>query len=90
MKNRFIKFKLRLLLYNFEIFIDVSKTWKKLVQHPDTTYSMVKLTQYHIPEAKAFNLLGSDENSTETKDSIDVTQSSNKGKRSIILRLSEL
>ena len=51
---------------------------------------MTKLTQYHIPEAKAFNLLGSEENSTETKDSIDVTQSSNKGKRSTILRLSEL
>jgi len=57
---------------------DVSKTWKKLVQHPDTTYSMTKLTQYHIPEAKAFNLLGSEENSTETKESIDVTQSSYK------------
>ena len=46
---------------------------------------MVKLTQYHIPEAKAFNLLGSDENSTETKDSIDVTQSSNKGKSNDII-----
>ena len=46
---------------------------------------MTKLTQYHIPEAKAFNLLGSEENSTETKDSIDVTQSSNKGKSNDII-----
>ena len=46
---------------------------------------MTKLTHYHIPEAKAFNLLGSDENSTETKDSIDVTQSSNKGKSNDII-----
>ena len=49
---------------------------------------MTKLTQYHIPEAKAFNLLGSDENSTETKDSIDVTQSSNKGKSTNIFQFS--
>ena len=64
--------------------IDVSKSWKKLVQHPDTTYSMVKLTQHHVPEAKAFNLLGAEGNSTAEKDEVKVAQPSNKGKINFI------
>lgn len=39
---------------------DVVNNWKKLIAHADTTYTMVKLTQHHIPEAKTFNLLGAD------------------------------
>ena len=43
---------------------DIANDWKELVTHADTTYTMVQLTQHHIPEAKAFNLLGDD---AETK-----------------------
>jgi hypothetical protein len=34
--------------------------WQKEVNHPHTTYSLTRLTQYSIPEAETFNLLGED------------------------------
>ena len=49
---------------------DIANDWKELVTHADTTYSMVKLTQHHIPEAKAFNLLGDDEETKVKPDAI--------------------
>ena len=64
---------------------DVSKGWKRQIQHPDTTYSMVKLTQYHVPEAKAFNLLGADGNTTDNEDKVDTAKPSDKGKINAIL-----
>lgn len=39
---------------------DVEKNWKHLISNADTTYTMVKLTQHHVPEAQSFNLLGTD------------------------------
>jgi hypothetical protein len=38
--------------------LDVKKKWPELMRHPQMTYSLVPLTQYHIPEAETFNLLG--------------------------------
>ena len=57
-----------------------------MIQHPDTTYSMVKLTQYHVPEAKAFNLLGADGNVTDNEDKLNTAKPSNKGKISDMLK----
>jgi len=38
--------------------VDVASSWKNLISHADTTYTMVKLTHHHVPEAQSFNLLG--------------------------------
>ena len=46
---------------------------------------MVKLTQYHVPEAKAFNLLGADGNTTDNEDKVDTAKPSDKGKINAIL-----
>lgn len=32
--------------------------WQKEVNHPHTTYTLTRLTQYSVPEAETFNLLG--------------------------------
>ena len=58
---------------------DIENDWKELVTHADTTYTMVKLTQHHIPEAKAFNLLGDDEE-TKVKPDATMDNSTNQGK----------
>lgn len=39
--------------------VDVKTKWPELMRHPKMTYSLVPLTQHHIPEAETFNLLGS-------------------------------
>ena len=38
--------------------------WQKEVNHPHTTYTLTRLTQYAIPEAETFNLLGEDKGSS--------------------------
>ena len=58
---------------------DIANDWKELVTHADTTYTMVKLTQHHIPEAKAFNLLGDDEE-TKVKPDATMDNSTNQSK----------
>ncbi len=40
---------------------DAKSKWRKMIQHKDATFSMVALTQHHIPEAKTFQLLNEDE-----------------------------
>ena len=50
-----------------------------MVSHADTTYSMVKLTQHYVPEAKTFNLLGTEEEQNVTLQP-DIGSSSKKGK----------
>ena len=57
-----------------------------MIQHPDTTYSMVKLTQHHVPEAKAFNLLGADGNVTDNEDKLSTAKPSDKGRINDILK----
>ena len=39
---------------------DPAKDWLAMVHGEEATYAMVPLTQYHIPEAETFNLLGED------------------------------
>ena len=39
--------------------VDVKSKWTELMRHPKMTYSLVPLTQHHVPEAETFNLLGS-------------------------------
>ena len=58
---------------------DIANDWKELVTHADTTYTMIKLTQHHIPEAKAFNLLGDDEE-TKVKPDATMDNSTNQSK----------
>ena len=58
----------------------VAQNWKKLITHADTTYSMVKLTQYHIPEAKAFNLLGTDSDTNSSSENGFIKQSDDNGR----------
>jgi hypothetical protein len=38
--------------------VDVKAKWPELMRHPMMTYSLVPVTQYHVPEAETFNLLG--------------------------------
>ena len=59
---------------------DVANSWKKMVSHADTTYSMVKLTQYHVPEAETFNLLGAVDGNTNSKENESISQPSKEGK----------
>lgn len=58
---------------------DVANSWKKMVSHADTTYSMVKLTQYHVPEAETFNLLGAVDGNTNSKENESISQPSKEG-----------
>ncbi|KAB7507775.1 Cleft lip and palate transmembrane protein 1-like protein [Armadillidium nasatum] len=44
-----------------------SEKWSSVVNDPMTIYESVSLTQYHIPEAKSFNLLGSSEGEDDSK-----------------------
>jgi len=53
---------------------DVAKNWKRLISHADATYTMVKLTQHHVPEAKSFNLLGSDGDKNDLKKNESLNQ----------------
>ena len=46
----------------------------------DATYSMVKLTQYHVPEAETFNLLGGSEDEHLNENTEKMTRSMNKDK----------
>ena len=39
--------------------VDVKSKWTELMRHPKMTYSLVPLTQHHVPEAETFNLMGS-------------------------------
>merc|ERR1719510_1224406 len=57
---------------------DVVNNWKKQIAHADTTYTMVKLTQHHVPEAKTFNLLGADGNKNNSSVNGSITQPDDK------------
>ena len=59
---------------------DVGNNWKKLIAHADTTYTMVKLTKHHIPEAKTFNLLESDGDKNDSGVNGTLNQPDTKGK----------
>ena len=60
---------------------DVNNNWKKLIAHADTTYTMVKLTKHHIPEAKTFNLLESDVDKNDSGVNGSLNLSDTKGKQ---------
>ena len=62
---------------------DVVNNWKKQIAHADTTYTMVKLTQHHVPEAKTFNLLGADGNKNNSSVNGSLFQPDNKGKHNL-------
>jgi len=46
----------------------VSGWWQNVISQPETTYSLTKLTQFAVPEAETFNLLGQEEEEIKTKD----------------------
>jgi hypothetical protein len=48
--------------------------WQKEVNHPHTTYALTRLTQYSVPEAETFNLLGEDAGKAAGKPSVDRTR----------------
>ncbi len=45
---------------------DPSRDWLRMIGNPQATFTMVRLTQYHVPEAETFNLLG--EGGDETRE----------------------
>jgi hypothetical protein len=48
--------------------------WQKEVNHPHTTYTLTRLTQYSVPEAETFNLLGEDAGKAAGKPAVDRTR----------------
>jgi len=42
--------------------------WQGVINHPHTSYSLTRFTQYQIPEAETFNLLGEEEKDRQIKD----------------------
>ncbi len=43
------------------------KDWLKIIEGKDVTYTLVPLTQHHVPEAETFNLLGSSDDKASDK-----------------------
>ena len=41
--------------------------WHRVINKPHTSYVLTKLTQYHIPEAETFNLLGEEKQEEKPK-----------------------
>jgi len=56
--------------------VDMSEDtwWHDVINKPQTSYVLTKLTQFHIPEAETFNLLG-DEKTEEEKPKVSVDRS---------------
>lgn len=49
--------------------------WHQVINRPQTSYTLTRLTQHHIPEAETFNLLGGEQTQEEKpKASVDRTR----------------
>ena len=45
--------------------------WHGVINRPQTSYTLTRLTQHHIPEAETFNLLGGEDPQEKPKASVD-------------------
>jgi hypothetical protein len=67
--------------------------WQKEVNHPHTTYTLTRLTQYTIPEAETFNLLGDDKggdkNSVGKKTAVDRSRPAAHWRTKIVISVME-
>jgi len=45
--------------------------WHGVINRPQTSYTLTRLTQHHIPEAETFNLLGGENSEEKPKASVD-------------------
>ena len=49
--------------------------WHDVINKPQTSYVLTRLTQFHIPEAETFNLLGAEEGGEQEKPKVAVDRS---------------